>query len=172
MRGTQQTDGRPEESGEVGWGDATETQGDGVLVGRNGLGVGCGGRAEVKVPPSGRRNRAEERVAAATEANDFAANTILLSSELKGDERGGKELGSGGSGGVQPNRSEKEMDVAGAERLGRGRLAGIFAGAQKEKEAKANHVGKRGGDGVGSSVGLSHDMSEYRNGDGFHALGG
>ena len=63
------------------------------------------------------------------------------------------------------------MDIAGTERLRRWGGPSVFARAQQEEEAEANHVGESAGNGVGGGVGLGKDVPQDRNGNGFDTLG-
>ena len=155
---TQQTDRETECGGEVGGGHPAKEQGGGVTVRGNRLVIGGGGRAKVEKPASGGRNWAKERVAAAPQADHFTAHTILLRGELERDERGSEKLGGGRSGDGKTDRAEKQMSVAGPERLRRGGGAGILPRAQQKKESKADHISKGARDRVSGSMGLGHDV--------------
>jgi len=169
---TKQADGGTEEGREVGRGHSAEAKSERITVGSKGLCGRGGSRAEVEEPTSGRRNRTEQGITAAPEADDFAADTIFLIGKFKSNKGGGKELGRGGSGSAQTDRAQKQVDVAGAERLSGRRRAGVLAGPKEKEETEADHVGKGAENGVGSGVGLGHDVAEDRDRDGFDTLRG
>jgi hypothetical protein len=82
-----------------------------VVVGAKG---GVRGRivlTEVAHALSGGGDGADVGIAAAPEANDFAANGVLLICELKGDEVSGIEAVNGHGGCTIPLGADKELDV-------------------------------------------------------------
>ena len=78
-------------------------------------------------------DRAEERIATGTMADDFASNTILLFVEGEGGEGGAEDGSISSSGQIKLCLSEEELHILELKRCGLGRADGVLTGSQEEK---------------------------------------
>lgn len=117
------------------------------------------------------RNGAEVRVAAAAQAEDLAADSILLVGKGEGRKSGGLEQVRRCRGEVEALMADKELNILEGKgsRIGRG--DGVLSRAEKEEEAEADHV-CRGNFKRGSGCkGNCEDVPEHLNGYRLDAMG-
>ena len=131
--GPEESDGRLEGDGNVGGGDQVTGAAD--VVGSKGSVRRGGVVSEMENATDGRENWAELGVSTAVETDNFAADAIFLVGESERDEGGGANLGGGSSENVEATTTKEELNVTEAEGSGVGRGAGVFTGAEEEKES-------------------------------------
>jgi hypothetical protein len=89
----------------------------------------------------GALNRAARGATTASEANDFASDTVLLVGKGEADKGGGVQIGVGAGDEIEAMVSHEELNVLEEKRAGFGLGAHrILARATQEKEGKADHV--------------------------------
>ena len=100
------------------------------------VGWGCSSVAQVKGLMHSSGDRTEVGVAAATKADDFTTNTVLLSGEFEGDKGSREEKIRGTGELVLLNATKKEFNVTKSEWLSIRGGTRVFAGAEKKKECR------------------------------------
>jgi hypothetical protein len=127
--------------------------------------------AEVPDTVDNRFDRADERITAQAQANDFAADCIFLISEGQGHKGGPIEVDVGGELGENAMGANVERDVLEAKGGAVGRGSGVFARATEEEEGNTEHVDD--GEGFRGAMLESKIGSMVYNGnrDGLDAIG-
>lgn len=118
-------------------------------------------------------NGTEVRVARAGQANDLAADPVLLSGEGETGKGGGPEVGVRSSRESQALEANKELDILHLERGGVGGTGvAVLSRTEEEKEGQHNHTGRGHIAWIVGSTGRMGNVAYYRDRDGFDPVWG
>jgi len=117
-----------------------------------------------------RQDGTEVRVAAATEADDFPANTVFLGGKLQSSKSGIEQVIRRGGSMVQWEVAHEETDVAQEEGMSRWGIASVFARSKQEEKGEARHVGAGKIEGRAGEDGNLHGVTEDGDWNWLHSL--
>jgi hypothetical protein len=158
-----------EDGGNGFWRDGDELGAIEVRCQRRGRGCFMG--AEMYDTATDASNGTKTCIAATSEANNFAADTIFLSREREGAEGGCCDVRVRGRSQIEPLSADPELDVLDPKWCRVRFCARVFSWTEEEEEREGNHVGDcHGGDCRGCERDKK-DVPDYRDRNGFYSMG-
>ena len=112
-----------------------------------------------------------EKGRGSAQANDFTADTIFLSGELKGAKGGGLEGGHGARQERDAHAAEKKLNIPEGKGSGIGRGTSVFAGTKEEEKGEDDHVGHGHHHRIRQVTSVVHELAEDLDRDGLDPSG-